>query len=60
MSDLYETVARQLRDAYTSGVIPPLRDTLAPNNAEGAYAVQAINTKIGRIKGAVLSGERLG
>ena len=60
MSDLYETVARQLRDAYTSGVIPPLRDTLAPNNAEGAYAVQAINTKFWVDQGRRIVGRKVG
>jgi 2-keto-4-pentenoate hydratase len=38
---IYESAAHRLRDVYAGAAIPPLRDILAPNDAEVAYTVQA-------------------
>lgn len=40
----YENIASALRNAYDGPTIAPLRDGLAPNEVDGAYAVQKINT----------------
>lgn len=45
MAASHEAVARRLRDAYAGGAVPPLRDALEPTDAEGAYAVQTLNTR---------------
>ena len=37
-------LATRLRNAYGTGAVPPLRDGLDPVDADGAYAIQAINT----------------
>jgi 2-keto-4-pentenoate hydratase len=60
MSDHYENAARRLRDAYSSGAVVPLRDILAPNEVEGAYAVQAINTKYWEDQGRRIVGRKVG
>ncbi|WP_338152254.1 hypothetical protein [Sphingomonas turrisvirgatae] len=39
------TLARRLRDAYSSGAISPLRNWLEPTDADGAYAAQTINMR---------------
>ncbi len=39
-----ESAAAALREAYLRGPVPPLREFLRPDDAEGAYRVQAINT----------------
>lgn len=44
MSSNFETLAERLRTAYTTGPVAPLRDRLKPDDAIGAYQVQAINT----------------
>lgn len=54
------TVADRLRDAYRSGPIAPLRDALAPTDAEGAYAVQAFNTDQWLKEGRHLVGRKIG
>jgi 2-keto-4-pentenoate hydratase len=55
-----ETVATRLRIAYTDGAVPPLRDALAPTNAAGAYAVQAINTRYWQRAGRKVVGRKVG
>lgn len=59
MSD-HELLARRLRDAYSKGVIHPLRDTLDPADAQGAYAVQNINTRFWQQAGRRLVGRKVG
>ena len=56
----HNLIAERLRQAYSGGVIAPLRDGLAPLDAEGAYAVQAINTRIWRDEGRRLVGRKVG
>lgn len=56
----HQDLAARLRDAYTSGAVPPLRDGLAPDDAAGAYAVQALNTAYWQAQGRKLSGRKIG
>lgn len=56
----HEAVAGRLRDAYTNGPIPPLRDWLAPTDAPGAYAVQAVNTRFWEAQGRRIVGRKAG
>ena len=55
-----EDIASRLRGAYVSGAVAPLRDGLAPANAEGAYAVQALNTAHWVAQGRVIVGRKVG
>jgi len=52
--------AKRLRDAYTNGAIPPLRDALEPNDANGAYQIQAINTAFWTERGRRIVGRKIG
>jgi 2-keto-4-pentenoate hydratase len=56
----HEDLARRLRDAYSHGVIPPLRDGLDPVDADGAYAVQTINTLHWQGQGRRIVGRKAG
>ena len=58
-SELAST-ARRLREAYRDGAIEPLRDVLAPTDAAGAYAIQAINTRVWLAEGRRISGRKIG
>lgn len=65
MSDIHETgrhetVAQMLRDAYAQSPIPPLRGYLEPTDAAGAYAVQAINTRLWEAQGRRIVGRKAG
>lgn len=60
MTDVYETAARQLREAYLSGAISPLRNQLDPVDAAGAYAVQEINTRFWEAQGRRIVGRKAG
>jgi 2-keto-4-pentenoate hydratase len=55
-----EQAAEALRRAYAGGPIPPLRDTLQPTDAVGAYAVQSINIRHWRSHGRRLVGRKIG
>lgn len=57
---IHENLARRLRDAYTQGAIPPLRDGLDPLDAAGAYAVQEINTRFWQAQGRRVVGRKAG
>ncbi|MGV7123114.1 2-keto-4-pentenoate hydratase [Sphingopyxis sp. 550A] len=57
---LHESVARRLRDAYAEGAVQPLRDALEPTDAEGAYAVQTINTRFWEAQGRRIVGRKAG
>jgi 2-keto-4-pentenoate hydratase len=57
---LNEQAARDLRDAYTNGGMPPLRGVLTPFDADGAYAIQAINTRFWRDQGRRVVGRKIG
>jgi 2-keto-4-pentenoate hydratase len=55
-----EALARRLRDAYRSGAIPPLRDSLDPSDGVGAYRIQEINTRFWESQGRRLVGRKIG
>jgi 2-keto-4-pentenoate hydratase len=55
-----ETAAESLRAAYAGGAIAPLRDALAPTDVEGAYAVQALNTRFWQGQGRRIVGRKVG
>src|SRR3546814_20542881 len=56
----YQDIATRLRDAYAGGAIPPLRDALEPTDADGAYAVQTINTRFWEGEGRRIVGRKAG
>lgn len=59
MADL-ESLARRLRLAYAGSPVLPLRDGLDPVDAEGAYAVQDINTRFWIAQGRRVVGRKAG
>lgn len=59
-SQIYEDVAARLRAAYAGGTVPPLRDALDPTDADGAYAVQSINTAHWVAEGRRIVGRKVG
>ena len=56
----HDELARRLREAYTGGTVPPLRDGLDPVDADGAYAVQTINTRFWEAQGRRIVGRKAG
>ncbi len=60
MSKNVELVARMLRDAYAGTPVAPLREWLEPTDSEGAYAVQAINTRYWQDQGRRIVGRKAG
>lgn len=56
----HEDLARRLRDAYSRGPVLPLRDGLDPVDADGAYAVQTINTRYWEAQGRRIVGRKAG
>lgn len=60
MTTSHADAAARLRDAYAGGQVPPLRDALAPGDLEGAYAVQAINTRYWQDQGRRIAGRKVG
>jgi 2-keto-4-pentenoate hydratase len=59
-SPKHNALARRLRDAYTCGPVPPLRDGLDPVDVQGAYAVQTINTRFWKAQGRRIVGRKAG
>jgi 2-keto-4-pentenoate hydratase len=55
-----EEAARQLREAYTGKVVAPMRTVLEPTDAETAYRIQAINTRIWQEEGRRIVGRKVG
>lgn len=55
-----DQLAARLRSAYRNGPVPPLRDGLTPTDADGAYAVQAINTRYWEAEGRRIVGRKIG
>jgi 2-keto-4-pentenoate hydratase len=43
-----QALAGRLREAYRSGTVPPLRDSLDPGDGAKAYRIQEINTRFWR------------
>ena len=60
MTASYSDLAQRLRGAYATGAVPPLRDALAPADAAGAYAVQALNTAYWTGQGRRIVGRKVG
>lgn len=56
----HEDLARRLRNAYSRGVVPPMRDGLDPVDADGAYVVQTINTRFWEAQGRRIVGRKAG
>ena len=55
-----EALARRLREAYRSGTVPPLRDSLDPGDGAKAYRIQEINTRFWKNEGRRLVGRKIG
>ena len=56
----HEDLARRLRDAYAGNAVAPIRDALEPTDADGAYAVQTINTRFWEAQGRRIVGRKAG
>lgn len=56
----YKVAAEKLRDAYGGETVAPLRDFLPPTDVEGAYAIQAINSKFWSNSGRRIVGRKVG
>lgn len=56
----HQDLALRLREAYTKGVVAPLRDGLDPVDVAGAYAVQEINTRFWVEQGRCIVGRKAG
>lgn len=56
----HDEIARRLRAAYSGGAVAPLRDVLDPLDADGAYAVQEINTRFWESQGRRIVGRKAG
>jgi 2-keto-4-pentenoate hydratase len=59
-SEIFADIAARLRSAYATGAVPPLRDALEPTDADGAYAVQALNTAYWVSEGRRIVGRKVG
>jgi len=59
MSD-YSKMAARLRSAYSGDTIPPLREGLSPDDVDGAYAVQNVNTEFWKNQGRKIVGRKIG
>lgn len=60
MDEIWDRAARRLREAYASGPVPPLRDSLDPTDTVGAYAVQTLNTRYWLAQGRRIIGRKAG
>jgi 2-keto-4-pentenoate hydratase len=60
MNPSFAAAALRLRTAYSAGAVPPLRDILDANNAEGAYQIQALNTQFWCDAGRRIVGRKVG
>jgi len=60
MKAALDDIAVRLRRAYTEGPVAPLRDALEPADANGAYAVQSINTRYWVDAGRRIVGRKIG
>jgi 2-keto-4-pentenoate hydratase len=60
MGKSHEIAAERLRAAYKGEAIAPLRDFLDPTDIDGAYAVQAINTRHWEAEGRRIIGRKVG
>jgi 2-keto-4-pentenoate hydratase len=53
-------VAARLREAYKGAPVAPLRDVLAPESGEAAYAIQRFNTRYWLKQGRRIVGYKIG
>jgi 2-keto-4-pentenoate hydratase len=60
MTVTHAALAERLRTAYRTGAVAPLRDALEPGDADGAYAVQHINTRHWLGEGRRIVGRKIG
>jgi 2-keto-4-pentenoate hydratase len=60
LAQLDDDAAAALRDAYRGGAIAPLRHALEPGDADGAYRIQAINTRFWESQGRRIIGRKIG
>lgn len=60
MGERLNELAQRLRAAYSGQTVPPLRDGLDPTDADGAYAVQTINTRFWEAQGRRIVGRKAG
>ena len=60
MADRLQQAAERLRAAYSGGAVAPLRDILDPLDADGAYAIQALNTRFWESQGRRIVGRKIG
>lgn len=56
----HAVLALRLRNAYLGGAVSPLRDGLESTDADGAYAVQEINTRFWQAQGRQIVGRKAG
>lgn len=56
----HDDIAARLREAYAGGAVAPLRDALEPTDADGAYAIQTINTRYWETQGRRIVGRKAG
>ena len=54
--DALEKAAARLRNAYLGSPVEPLRDAMAPTDADAAYRIQALNTKHWVDQGRTIAG----
>lgn len=59
-SGQYEAAAARLREAYNGETLAPLRDVLSPTDVQGAYAIQAVNTRVWSSSGRRIVGRKVG
>ena len=60
MTSAKQLAARQLREAYSGKVLQPMRHVLDPVDVDGAYEVQAINTRHWIECGRRIIGRKIG
>ena len=60
MTDRLQQAAERLRAAYSGDAVAPLRDILDPLDADGAYAIQALNTRYWEARGRRIVGRKIG
>jgi 2-keto-4-pentenoate hydratase len=60
MSTQAEDLAARLRAAYADGPVAPLRDGLEPNDVDGAYRIQSVNTAFWVAEGRRVVGRKIG
>jgi len=56
----HDIAAEKLRNSYGGTAIPPMRETLDPTDAEGAYRIQALNTAYWTTHGRKIVGRKIG